>query len=1209
MAKKETPFEKIKRLITNQDTIRNIATSAHIHHGKCISENSRILLTDGSVKTAKEIYEEISNNGFVVEENEEHTVFSPNDKVEIFSLNKDTSKLEKKEIQHAWRLIGGKTIKVRLRNGFEIETTPEHKYIAYDGEFKDKEAKDLKLGDRVVCARKLETNSKIDIKEEILKKLSKENFYVNLNSDFHNLLKKKIIEYSIKSINEKIGISVKNKSFYHGIWQNRYNLNDLIKICNLFNYNLEEIYDKIDFIYYRTGKQFGGNSLKIKLPQNFEELFYIAGLFLGDGSGKKFIVGKKELGDRLIEICNKLNVKTKRAERKDRTPEIHTNMTLEYIFKCLFDYPLKQKSHNIKISDFVLNSDKKYVSNLLRGYFDTDGSVEKSRRAVTVSSVSSQMIEDLHLLLLRFGCIAIKEKDNTLSISGLSAINFEKEIGFFHKEKSEKLKMLVSKVSGSSVCDKISVGNQMMFINKRLKDINCEELAFVEVNSIEQGFREIVYDFTIPENHNFIAEGMIIHNTALTDNLLAAAGMMSEKLAGDLEGGMATWQHSDEQERLLTVDAANVSMAHELEGKEYLINLIDTPGHVDFSGNVTRAMRAIDGTIVLVCASEGIMPQTETVMKQALRERVKPILFINKVDRMIKELKLTPDGMQERFLKIIDHFNLLIEQIAEPQFRQKWKVSVADGSVIFGSARDNWALSLAFMKKKGVGFKDVISLYDGSMSEEERKKWVWDKAPLFEVLLDAVVKHLPSPIEAQKYRIPKIWRGDKESEFGKGLINCDPKAEVAFVITNTIIEGRSGKEISAGRLFSGTIKEGMEVYLNNDKKKQRIQQVLVYNGIKPEQMSEVPAGNVIAITGIVSAPGETITENPQEAFENIRHIFDPVITKSISVPKPQDLPKLIEVLKKVAKEDPTLKIEINEETGENLMSGMGELHLEIIENRIKTEKGVEVKTSEPIVVYRETVMKKGGEGEGKSPNKHNLFFIQVEPLEEEVYQAIKNKELPTRRLKKREEDVWKKLNECGISNNEARQYINIYNECAIVNKIKGEVHLGEVIELVMDAIEQVIDAGTLAREPCTKLKINLTDIKLHEDAIHRGPAQVYPAVRDSMRMSIGTASPCLFEPVQTLLIEGPLEFMGELTKLAQSKRGQILDIEQSSGHVVVKVKLPVAEMIGIASQLRSATEGRGTFSMIDQTFEKVPASVQPDVMRKIRNRKGLAENE
>ena len=204
MAKKETPFEKIKRLISSQDTIRNIATSAHIHHGKCISGESRLVLTDGSVKTAKDIFEKVSNNGMIVEENEDHTVYSPNEEIEIFSLNKENGKIEKRAIECAWRLIGGKTIKIKLRNCFEIETTPEHKYIVYRNDFLDIKAEDLKLGDRVVCARKLETSSNINIKSEILKKLSKENFYVNLNIDFHNLLKNKIIEYGIKNLNEKI---------------------------------------------------------------------------------------------------------------------------------------------------------------------------------------------------------------------------------------------------------------------------------------------------------------------------------------------------------------------------------------------------------------------------------------------------------------------------------------------------------------------------------------------------------------------------------------------------------------------------------------------------------------------------------------------------------------------------------------------------------------------------------------------------------------------------------------------------------------------------------------------------------------------------------------------------------------------------------------------------------------------------------------------
>src|SRR3989338_9109267 len=177
--------------------------------------------------------------------------------------------------------------------------------------------------------------------------------------------------------------------------------------------------------------------------------------------------------------------------------------------------------------------------------------------------------------------------------------------------------------------------------------------------------------------------------TAFTDNLLAAAGMMSEKAAGDLEAGITTWQHADEQERLMTVDAANVSMVHNFFGNEFLINLIDTPGHVDFGGNVTRAMRAIDGTVVLICAVEGVMPQTETVVRQAVRERVKPVLFINKVDRLVKELKLSPEQISQRIMLLVVKFNEMLEKMAEPEYKQKWKASVQDGSVAFGSAREN----------------------------------------------------------------------------------------------------------------------------------------------------------------------------------------------------------------------------------------------------------------------------------------------------------------------------------------------------------------------------------------------------------------------------------------------------------------------------------------------------------------------------------------
>ena len=1204
----EDIVERFGKVMNNPMNIRNICTSAHIHHGKCISGASRMLLTNGSIRTAKEIYEEIADNGKIHEENSDHTIFIPNKPIEIFTLNKEYGKIEKRDIQYAWRIVGGNTIKVKLRNGFEISTTPEHKFIASrDLEFTDVEAKDLKIGDRIVCPRSLDNKSNMNIKIEILENLSNENFYINLNKLFYTKLKNKILSFGIKNIEKKFKLSIKQKSFYHGLWKNRINLKDLIQISKLLKIDLEELYNKIDYIFYRNGKQRGHNSLKIQLPMKFENFFYIVGLLFGDGSGKKFIVGKKELEQKFIDLCKDLGMNVKAKQWGNKTPEILTNLTFLRLLNCLFEYPLRKKAHNIRISDFLFRSKDEYVAQFLKGYFDTDGCVEESRRAITISSVSNQMVKDLHLLLLRFECLSIKEIDNTISISGLSALNFSKNIGFNVEHKVKSLNHLVERVSGGLVCDTVKVGNQVMLINS--KNLAYDKLAFVEVKSLEQSHEEIVYDFTIPETHNFIAEGMIIHNTALTDNLLAAAGLMSTKSAGNLDQGMTTWQHADEQERLMTVDAANVSMIHDFNNQEFLINLIDTPGHVDFGGNVTRAMRAIDGTVVLVCASEGIMPQTETVLKQAIRERVKPILFLNKVDRLINEMKYTPEQMQKRFLDIVNEFNQLVEQIAEPEFKEKWKVSIKDGSVAFGSARENWALSLGFMEKKGINFKDILKLYDGSLNKEEIKEWVWKNAPLHEVILDMVIKHLPNPVEAQKYRISRIWKGDPESTFGQDLLTCNKKGKVAFCITRILVDPKSGREISAGRLFSGTIKAGMNVYLNNAKKAERVQQVLMYNGIRTQQMEEVVAGNVLGLMGISGEAGETITEEPEHPFEELKHIFEPVITKAIEPVKAQDLAKIIEVLKTVGKEDPSIKIQINDETGECLMSGMGELHLEIVENRMITEKGVQIKTTQPLVVYRETISKKSPEAEGKSPNKHNVFYITVEPIPENMYAALKNGDLPETRLKKKDDQVIKKLVELGYENKEALKFREFYKGNAFIDSTRGVVHIGEVIELILDGFRQVIDAGPLAREPCTKMLVTLNDTKLHEDSIHRGPAQVLPAIREAIRGAMIQAAPSILEPLQILQIESVVDNMGSVSKLVSSKRGQLLDMVQEGNYLTVKCKLPVAEMFGLSAELRSATEGRGTFFVADQLFEKLPLELQQKVILQIRTRKGLSENQ
>jgi elongation factor 2 len=680
---------------------------------------------------------------------------------------------------------------------------------------------------------------------------------------------------------------------------------------------------------------------------------------------------------------------------------------------------------------------------------------------------------------------------------------------------------------------------------------------------------------------------------------------MSENLAGKQ---LALDFHEDEKARGITIDSASVSMIHSFAGKEYIINLIDTPGHVDFGGDVTRAMRAIDGAILLSCAVEGVMPQTETVIRQALKERVKPVLFINKTDRLITQQQLTPEKMQERFVKIITEVNRLIKEIAPEEFKEKWQVNVQEGTVAFGSAFHNWALSMPYMKEKGISFKDVLDAYANAETIEQAGRELAKKAPLHEVVLNMSIKHHPNPKTAQAYRIKKLWQGDLESEDGKSLLECNPKGPLFYCPIKIVVDSQAG-EIAVGRIFSGTMRKGDQVYLNRKKMPARIQQVFLVNGAKREIVDDVPAGNVVGMGGVATSAGETITYKPSEMFEEITHLFEPVITKAIEAARPSDLPKLIEVLRIVVKEDPTLKIEINEETGEHLIHGMGELHLEIIENRIKTEKNVDVKTSPPIVVYRETVTKSGETFEGKSPNKHNKLYFRAEPLDDESYKLIKAGEIREGRIKKKDTTIRDKFVAAGWNSKEATNIKAIFNGNVFVDATRGIVALPEVIDMIFDMFENVMSLGPLTKEPCIKMKIILEDAKLHEDGIHRGQGQMYPAVRDGIRAAIMSAGPVLYEPLQTHLIDAPVECTGEMTKLVSNKRGQILEMNQEGTRTLMKAKIPVAEMIGWSSELRSSTAGRGISSLIDQTFEKLPMELQGKIIQQIKNRKGLTESQ
>jgi len=699
--------------------------------------------------------------------------------------------------------------------------------------------------------------------------------------------------------------------------------------------------------------------------------------------------------------------------------------------------------------------------------------------------------------------------------------------------------------------------------------------------------------------------GIVAHidhgKTTLSDNLLAGAGMLSKELAGN-----ACWTDSDEeeQERGITIDSANVSMVHEYDGKEYLINLIDTPGHVDFGGDVTRAMRAVDGAVVVIDAVEGTMPQTETVLRQALKEHVKPVLFINKVDRLINELQVDGQEMQIRLGKLIDHVNKLIKGMNEERYKAGWRVDAAEGTVAFGSALYNWAISVPMMQKTGVSFQQI---YDYNKSDDpESIRELADKCPLHEVLNDMVIRFLPSPLEAQEGRIGAIWHGDKESKIYKSMINADPEAELAFMVTDITMDPHAG-EVATGRLFSGSLSRGMEAFVSGTSRKNRIQQVGVFMGPKRLEVENIPAGNIAAVTGLRDAiVGSTVTTlEGMEPFESITHASEPVVTVAVEAKHMKDLPKLVDVLRQVAKEDPTLKITLDEETGEHLMAGMGELHLEVIAHRIERDKGVEITTTPPIVVYRETIRGGAGPVEGKSPNRHNRFYVEVEPLEEGVRDLIKAGEISMRmpEVERRE-----KLMAAGMDKDEAKGIVEIFESNVYIDVTKGIQHLNETMELILEGFQEVMKAGPLSKEPCMGVKVKLVDAKLHEDAVHRGPAQVIPASRQGIQAAMLMADDTLLEPYQKVFIQVPQDNMGGATKEIQGRRGVIINMTAEGDMTIIESRAPVSELFGFAGDIRSATEGRAMWSTEFAGFDTLPANMTGEIVSSIRERKGLKKD-
>ncbi len=677
--------------------------------------------------------------------------------------------------------------------------------------------------------------------------------------------------------------------------------------------------------------------------------------------------------------------------------------------------------------------------------------------------------------------------------------------------------------------------------------------------------------------------GIIAHidhgKTTLADTLLAGAGLLSPAMAGTAR---VLDYLEEEQKRKITIKTANISLLYKTSSNDYLINLVDTPGHVDFTGKVTRALRVIDGAVVVVDAVEEIMAQTEILVRQALEERVHPVLFINKVDRLITELKLSSQQIEEKFNRIIGKFNDLVEVYAESQFRDKWKAKPDWGSVVFGSALHRWGFTLKTAQEQKMKFSEIITAYENQEIGKLQKN-----LPLHNAIFNMVVEYVPNPSQAQKYRLERIWSGDLSGKVGQAMIGCDDNGPVVVCVTNVQIEP-DGTIATIGRLFSGTVRIGEIVFLVNSEVESSVDQVSVNMGSFRENVDQVPAGNMVTLMGLGSSvrAGETIVDSAFKdsvPFERIKYVSDPVITVAVEPKNPVDLPMLKKALDSLVVEDPNLSAIVSEETGEYLLSGMGELHLEVSVKRLRDFLGgVGIVTSTPRVSYRETMRKNGTVVLAKSPDKQSSFTVQAKPLDENTLKLI-------------DQDKRAKVIDGMLA-------IDDYSNLLVDST--GQKELPEVLAYVVGGFKFACKAGPLCGEPLRGVQVSLNKIDLGNRSL-LNPDEVMRGAGKAVFGSFLTGKPILLEPVYKTIISTSTELAGTCTRILNTRSAKINTFEKKGLLTVISGYIPVAKTFGLSDELRSATSGRAFWQSIFDHWEPVPEKDLAKLIAQVRQRKGL----
>jgi len=809
--------------------------------------------------------------------------------------------------------------------------------------------------------------------------------------------------------------------------------------------------------------------------------------------------------------------------------------------------------------------------------------------------------------------------------------------------------------------------------------------------------------------------------STLTDSLVSKAGIIAAAKAGETR---ATDTRKDEQDRCITIKSTAISMFFNLDKKDmafikqpisktkegenetgFLINLIDSPGHVDFSSEVTAALRVTDGALVVVDCVSGVCVQTETVLRQAIAERIRPILFMNKMDRALLELQLGQEELFQTFQRIVENVNVIVATYADDDGPMGVvRVDVNNGSVGFGSGLHGWAFTLKqfaemYATKFGVDTDKMMKkLWGESFFNPKTKKWSKEKSddnkrsfcmyvldpiymvfdaimnfkkeqtekllgklttatgklvkdvlkteekelegkplmkcvmrnwlPAGDAMFQMIVIHLPSPVTAQKYRAELLYEGPHDDAACMGIKNCDPDAPLMMYVSKMVPTSDKGRFYAFGRVFSGKVATGQKARImgpnfvpgqKTDLYEKSIQRTILMMGGRVEAIEDVPAGNICGLVGVDQFLVKTGTISTLKEAHNMKQMkfsVSPVVRVAVEPKNPADLPKLVEGLKRLAKSDPMVQCMI-EESGEHIIAGAGELHLEICLKDLEEDHAcIPLKKSDPVVSYRETVSEESSiMCLSKSPNKHNRLFMKAVPMPDGLSEDIENGEVnPRDDFKTRGRYLADKYD---YDVTEARKIWcfgpdtngpNLMIDCS-----KGVQYLNEIKDSVVAGFQWATKEGVMCDENLRAVRFNIYDVTLHADAIHRGGGQIIPTARRVLYASMLTAEPRLMEPVYLVEIQCPENAVGGIYGVLNRRRGHVFEEAQTPGTpmFVVKAYLPVNESFGFTADLRSNTGGQAFPQCIFDHWQVLPGCPLSDgtkpnqIVEECKKRKGL----